>query len=115
MGVGSSEGQYFTARYQVELVLLGNPYVLDVPAMMDMQKAGRAIPEATRAYMAEGKCAFWLVPRGEAPFELRNWYEPGGMIFDEDFRREFLAHYRIVGHSEHYDVWGYEGAASGPS
>ena len=32
------------------------------------------------------------MPRGEAPFELRNWFQPGGMIFDEAFRRSASWH-----------------------
>ncbi len=108
MGVGSSRENYYTFRYQPALVLRGNPYILDVPAMMDMQKAGRAIPQATRDYMVQGQCPLWLIPRGEEPFELRNWYDPNGMIFDDAFRRVFHAHYRIVDHSEHFDVWAYQ-------
>jgi hypothetical protein len=96
-------------------VLRGEPYVLDVPAMMDMQKAGRKMPEATYRYLAEGRCAIWLIPRGEAPFELRNWYEPQGQIFDEEFRRVFRAHYAVIGQSEHFDIWEYRAGESAPA
>jgi hypothetical protein len=113
LAAGSSQERYFTTRYQAELVLRGNPYVLDVTSLMFMQKAGQPIPERTREYLAQGRCPLWLVPRGEAPFELRNWYQPHGMIFDAAFRRGFLAHYRIVDRSEHFDVWGYDEATRG--
>ena len=53
MGVGSSPKQYFTTRYQAELVLRGNPYLLDVVAVMFMQKSGQPFPEGD----AELHCA----------------------------------------------------------
>jgi hypothetical protein len=115
MGVGSSRERYATARYQAELVVRGNPYLLDVTAMMDMQKAGRGIPQETLAMMARGACEYWLVPRGEEPFALRNYYEPEGMIFDEKFRQVFREHYRIVDRSAHFEVWGYDEATRGPT
>jgi hypothetical protein len=102
-------------RYEAELVLRGNPFLLDVPAMMDMQKAGLGLPEGTREMMASGRCRIWLIPRGESPFELRNYFEPEGMIFDEEFRRVFQAHYRVVDHSVHFDVWEYDEATRGPA
>jgi hypothetical protein len=83
----------------------GQPYSLDAVSLMDRQIAGRPVPPAVVASIRQCRMHAWLVPRGGAPFELPNAYDPAKEVFGKDFRDRFETSYRLVEHGTYFDVW----------
>jgi hypothetical protein len=104
MGYGSYEEIQPTFARAL-LVFDGNPLLVDVTALMDMEKSGLAIPLATlRAIEADS--SVWLFPRGSVPFSTLNAYAPHARLFPEEFADAFEStHSRISGSTRYYDVY----------
>ncbi|MBP2642695.1 MAG: hypothetical protein H6Q67_582 [Firmicutes bacterium] len=104
-------GDLTSYRYYDELIPLlvfdGNPYLLDVSALNDMNASGVPIPAATIHELAKGTVKLWLIPAGNIPFSLADGYR-GSPLFDETFRQTFLAHYVVIEHTKYFDVWAYK-------
>lgn len=91
------------------LVFAGMPLVYETLALMDMQKAGLPIPEATVKDIRQGKIDLWLFPKGREPFNIYNWYGLTQQVFSPSFREAFFAHYQYDESSEFYDIWKFTG------
>lgn len=91
-----------------QLVFAGNPYLLDISALNDMEAAGLPIPASTRNAIAAGIPRIWLIPAGNSPFSLTNGYN-GTPLFDEPFRQTFFTHYELKEKTHFFDVWAYTG------
>lgn len=104
-GDGSSYPQSFP---RVVLVFAGEPYLLDAAAMMDFDLGGVPIPKSTRDSIAAKKPMIWLIPKGQEPFSIRNWYghnREREHLFDESFRTGFQDRYTQRSQSEYFDLW----------
>jgi hypothetical protein len=104
MGYGVN---YRLSDYRALLVFWGNPYVLDAPALMDRQQAGLPTPAATVELIQSCRVGMWLVPRGNAPFEVQNYYDVAGreQLFSQSFREAFNRTHRLGGQTRFYDLW----------
>ena len=111
MGFGKYE-TYRMTFYRTNLVFEGNPYLVDPLAMMDMQLAGMDIPSQTINALQSGFIDIWLIPKGDDPFTLRNWYNKK-FIFDDRFRKSFLDSYRLADRSRFFDLWYFKAEKPG--
>jgi hypothetical protein len=104
MGYG---GDYRLSFYRPLLVFLGNSYVLDAPAVIEEQRAGIPLPEATLDALRRCEVDTWLIPKGGAPFTMVNPYPEtaGADVFGDTFRRAFYGAYRHAGDTTHFEVW----------
>src|SRR6185437_13220032 len=90
---------------RAELTLHGYPAQIDAQILMELGPIG--IDGSRRWVDSLARCGTerWLLPKGETPFALTNFLYGLGPIFDADFRREFLAHYRLTASDQSFDVW----------
>jgi hypothetical protein len=98
--------------FQPQLVLTGNPMILDAAALFDMGLSGIPIPRSTSDALASCQIQVWLIPKGGVPFSLRNTYArdvprrfPSPDLFDDDFQSLFARHYRKNNSSAYYDIY----------
>lgn len=106
--MGYGDGSRYTWTFvRDELAYRGHPYLIDAAAMMDFQLSGVDVPDATVERMVGDVGAVWLIPAGQEPFTIVNWYyrATGGKLFSDEFRQAFSDHYRKVAGTEHYDVY----------
>ncbi len=80
--------------------------VLDAGALMDMEESDLGIPRASLNALSHGAVKRWLIPRGEAPFTLHNYYRQEE-LFDWDLRKVFLDRYHRIERGRYFDVWEY--------
>jgi hypothetical protein len=83
-------------------------FVLDGGAVMEMQAAGLALPEATLDAFRKGAARLWLIPTGDAPFSMRNYYA-GRDLFGPELRSIFAQRYRKIDQSQYFDIWEFVG------
>ncbi len=104
MGYTSAEAMTFARTL---IVFKTGEYMLDVPAIQEHQLSGLPLPQATTDAMRQCSTRTWLLPRGDAPFRIRNDYPQTGHaeIFPPAFIDAFHQHYTLAGHTAHYDVW----------
>jgi len=113
MGYGSRDPllwrspDYRLSLWHPIVVMAGHPHLFDLPAIMDMNKAGLDMPGASIDLMRAGRVTLWIIPRGATPFALHNIYEPHSDLFGNAFRAAFRQHYRLATHTEHFDLWNY--------
>jgi len=95
---------------RVNPVLQGNPYLVDLTPLREMQASGLKIPEATVNAVREGRVNLWLIPAGDEPFSVHNFFVlSGAVLFDEPFRKAFRENYSICYNIPHFDVWCFRG------
>ncbi len=104
MGCGGNETE-FVSNHFLPLVLNGHPYFIEPVALMEFEKAGVPIPQATRDVLRAEKFDVWLIPRNNPPFAMLNLYRPNRPLFDPAFRQDFEAHYQKIGSSSFFDVY----------
>jgi hypothetical protein len=114
MGYGG-DGTYFDTNVRADLVLAGNPYLIDAFALMEMNAGGLPIPDATRQAIRNGTIDLWLIPAGDEPFSLHTLYPSRAALFDPAFRLDFLSHYSIAHRTVHLDVWRFIGKTKSAS
>jgi len=112
MMVGYGDGDTYPLYRQLVplMVFDGNPYLFDACALMDMQQAGIKIPDSTIKEIKDGRVKVWLIPKGNSPFTLTNYYDRKLPLFDETFRQTFFSNYELVERTEYFDVWYFTGA-----
>jgi 4-amino-4-deoxy-L-arabinose transferase-like glycosyltransferase len=96
---------YFFTEYRSIPVFTGNPYLIDSTALMDMQKAGLEIPASTIEVLHSCQIKIWLIPQGEIPFTLSNYYPPNLPLFSDEFQAAFKESYEMKHQSQYYDLW----------
>ncbi|MDY7012872.1 MAG: hypothetical protein SVX43_04590 [Cyanobacteriota bacterium] len=104
VGYGSSPS-YFLSDYRPIPVFAGNPYSIDSVALMDMQKAGIELPDSTLEALRSCRIELWLIPQGESPFSLFNYYDPNLPLFNDTFKAIFQENYAKEAQSQYYDLW----------
>jgi hypothetical protein len=103
-GNGSRYTRTFVRNY---LTYAGYPYFIDAPALMDFQLSGIEIPQATIDRMLADNNAVWLIPAGDEPFTILNWYFRfnEGFLFSDAFRDAFSRAFRKQDSATYFDVY----------
>ncbi len=104
MGVGG-DLSYFDTYERPVLVFSGNPYSLDPAAAIDSAEDQHGLPEATTERWRSGAADVVLIPRGDNPYTLSDWYSPGDSVFSDEFVRAFHQNYAIRYHSAFFDIY----------
>jgi hypothetical protein len=107
MGYGSTDS-YAVTFSRTLLSFAGQPYLLDASSLMDMQFSGLAIPSSTQTAMNDDKTAVWLIPKGDEPFSIINWYyrnQAEGALFEEGFRENFRLNFVLSSSTKYFDLY----------
>jgi hypothetical protein len=116
--MGYGDGSRYPATFlRTELAYAGQPFLIDAAALMDFQASGVAIPQATIDSMLGDESAIWLIPAGQEPFRLVNWYYryTDGLLFDDAFRSAFSMNFYKLGSTDYFDLYAQDsGGSSGP-
>lgn len=102
MGYGSN---YEATYYRTALVFAGNRILVDAAALMDMQESGLGIPSQTIEALDSCQTQIWLIPKGDKPFEINNFYPPYNQLFSERFKNVFLKRYKLREQTKYFDIW----------
>lgn len=86
-----------------ELILRGQPYHFDPCAIMDIRKAGLPDSAAIPPGILQAPQPLVLIPHGEQPFALRNYY--GGDLFPAEFQAAFRRSYVLRSRGRYFDLW----------
>jgi hypothetical protein len=104
IGFGNTQS-FFIQNHRFKLVSAGHPYFLDGVAIMNLNKADVPLPDLTVQIIARKMVDIWLIPRGEEPFSIRNYYPPNNLLFDMRFRESFQDNYHLIGNSSFFDIY----------
>ena len=104
MGYGTSES---ASLMRPLLVFRSSAYLIDQPAVRELQLEGLEIPAATMDAVATCRTRYWLIPKGEEPFSGRNGYAAVFLkpMYPDAFRARFLATHTRTTSTDYYDVW----------
>jgi hypothetical protein len=106
IGYGDNKHSYEIAQLaKTDLALHGYPRWIDAQILMELRKTGIDGSRRWVTYLSECRVDRWLMPRGEEPFAVRNYFYDNGPLFDAAFRDAFAAHYRPAAQSGHFTVW----------
>lgn len=106
IGYGDSRKSYDIAELSRAVLTLGGyPAQIDAQILMELSPIGIDGSQRWIASLTHCDTKRWLLPKGEKPFALTNFLYGLGPIFDADFRRAFLEHYRLIASDQHFDVW----------
>lgn len=111
MGYGGDNQFFHWTNQRSLLTFAGEPLLIDIISLMDSRRADKPIPEATLDLINSGKVDLWLLPKGQEPFLISNWYPPHDPIFPADFPERFVACHRLEGKTEYFDLWGWDRTA----
>ncbi len=109
MALGGEERWYRTTWFQPLLTFRDNPVLLGPISVMDTEKSGKDLAQATYDALSEGRVALWLVPRAQVPFQKMSWYDPDVPIFPTAFVQQFQDCYTLRGQSRYFDLWFWNG------
>jgi hypothetical protein len=102
VGVGHSFDKSFA---RLNSVWRGAPYWFDPAAMIDMNEANLALPEASIELLRSCAINTWLIPHGENPFSFKSYYDDTSMPSTERISQEFQAVYELQDQTKFYDIW----------
>lgn len=106
MGIG--EGKGYAATYYKPYLLADNTinrYHLDAADIMDFNQSQLALsPYFTEAFFSCELSQIWLVPKGNVPFEMTNFYN-NKKLFTEQFKQRFQQRFVKIAETEHFDVY----------
>jgi hypothetical protein len=91
--------------YRYILVFSGNPYLIDLFTLVDLQASGRDVSRGTINALASGYMDIWLVPKGGLPFNDINNPLINKPVFTEKVGEVFLENYELRDKSKYYDIW----------
>ena len=106
VGYGDNLQSYMSSQLiRTVLALHSYPAFVDAQILMELHQIG--IEGSARWIPALQGCRArrWLLPRGETPFAVANYFYDGARLFGERFRDTFFSNYSLVGSSEDLDVW----------
>lgn len=104
MGYGESFETYRLSYYKPLLAFAGHPMVLDAQVIMELRFAGPDLTEKLTPIFSDCRVRHWLVPKGEAPFALKSYYDGQLMLFG-DAVDVFRTHYIKTDTLSVFDVW----------
>ncbi|MCP3999435.1 MAG: hypothetical protein GY727_00785 [Gammaproteobacteria bacterium] len=113
--MGYGDGTSHTTTFvRNNLAYAGYPYLIDSSALMDFQLSGIEMPQSTIDSMVKDGSAVWLIPEGQEPFTLLNWYyRPyNHFLFNDEFRSAFNEIFKKVSSTKHYDIYVGNGEVS---
>ncbi len=106
IAIGYGGANYQLSTYRPILVFANNPYLLDSASLMEMQTSGlNNTPQKTLQRISACQVQYWLIPKGDNPFEIHSYYPPLQKLFSSKFRQTFSARYKRVGETKYYDTW----------
>jgi len=106
--MGYGDGSRYTVTFlRTELAYAGHPYLIDASALMDFQHSGMEIPQVTIDHMLADKSSIWLIPAGQEPFEITNWYYrfQGRFLFEDNFRSAFNESFQRQSSTDFFDLY----------
>jgi hypothetical protein len=106
--MGYGDGSRYTVTFlRTELAYAGHPYLIDAAALMDFQHSGMEIPQVTIDHMLADKSSIWLIPAGQEPFEITNWYYrfQGRFLFEDNFRSAFNESFQRHSSTDFFDLY----------
>jgi hypothetical protein len=106
--MGYGDGSRYTSTFvRHQLAFAGQPYLVDAPALMDFQLSGAAIPQSTIDALLADASALWLIPVGQDPFTLVNWYyrDTKGLLFGDTFRSTFSRNFHLDSSTIYFDLY----------
>jgi 4-amino-4-deoxy-L-arabinose transferase-like glycosyltransferase len=101
MGYG---GNYDLTYYRPILVYDGNPYLIDAVSVMDAEFLGKTIPPKTLEALSSCQTKLWLIPKGDVPFKLYNYFNHR-QVFSDELKSTFLANYELKEQTKYYNLW----------
>ncbi len=117
MGVGGDKDYIYTF-FRTRLVFAGMPDGIEPGPLMEFAAIGNYAPDLNRLATAlnheqPGKKIMWLIPKGNEPFTVSNYYTPvvrGDYLklkplFDEHFVGDFKRAYHPAGSTQFYDLY----------
>lgn len=106
VGYGDSRESYERDQIaRVVLALHSYPVSMDAQVLMELRQVGADGSARWIPYLDQCLVRRWLLPIGEKPFALKNFYYGGGALFDDAFRRAFFDHYQRIGATPHFEIW----------
>lgn len=106
VGYGDSQQSYERDQVaRVVLALHSYPVAVDAQVLMELRQVGADGSARWIPYLDQCRIRRWLLPIGETPFALKNFYYGGGALFDDAFRQAFFDNYRRIGDTRHFEVW----------
>jgi hypothetical protein len=101
MGYG---GNYDLTYYRPILVYDGNPYLIDAVSVMDAEFLGKNIPPKTLEALSSCQTKLWLIPKGDVPFKLYNYFNHR-QVFSDELKSTFLTNYELKEQTKYYNLW----------
>lgn len=105
IGYGDDFDTYRLSYLAPVLIFAGHPAGIDATSMMELRASGRGrlLGRYEPAFEPCGD-QVWLLPKGEAPFALRSYYD-GRPLFSDDFRARFSAAFAKAAGGRAFDLW----------
>ena len=109
VGVGGNTPVSLTASYRPTFVrpipvFAGSPYFISPVMAMEQKFSGKTFGEKKIAALRECRIAVWLIPAGELPFRMYNYFT-GEFAFPPAVMTAFDENYRHEGKIGRFDVW----------
>ena len=89
---------------KVQPAFMGDGFLIDEGALMDMNQAGMRLPDATLAAIRSCQFKTMLLAVEQAPFSDRSYYHDAP-LFNDAVKAAFLASYAKQGRGRYFDVW----------
>ncbi len=117
MGYGEDVAETYRLSYfKPLLAYAGNIMTVDGHADMEAGFAGITQNAARIAHLTNCRTDLWLIPRDEAPFALKSYYQRGPaeaktdlFMYSDAFRKAFLEAYEKTETHTFFDVWACAG------
>jgi hypothetical protein len=89
------------------LTFRSNSYFIDQPAIREHQLQGVTLPASTIEALGRCRVNYWLIPKGETPFNARNSYPAVILmsLYPSAFRDRFFATHTLVESTTYFDAW----------
>jgi hypothetical protein len=104
MGSGDTSN-YQLSNCRLPLIFAGQPYVFDQTALMGHEAARIPFPPKTWEILSRQTIDVWLIPTGDRPFSLQNYYPPHRWVFGEHFFNLFLENYQLQARTRFFDIY----------
>lgn len=104
MGPGEKKSYNLTFN-RLSLVANNSSYYFDIAAMMDMTFTNFQLPDSSLNLINRCDIKYWMIPKNNEAFEIRNYYNAAIPTFPNNFKKLFLESYRIVEKTKYFDVW----------
>lgn len=105
MGYGADNAStYHWTFLKPIIVYAGNPHTIDGFSDMESYWSGIAMPPGKVRPIESCSTDLWLIPTGEVPFEMKNYY-PGLKAFWPELRDTFQKNHIRIETGRYYDLW----------